>query len=42
MSNQTENNNLNFLIDPTFIMVNRLIVLSFENEDDKYPIQSSI
>ena len=34
MSNQTENNNLNFLIDPTFTNVNRLFVLTFENEDD--------
>ena len=35
MSNQTKNNNLNYLIDPTFSNVNRLFVLSFENEDDK-------
>ena len=35
MSNQTRNNNLNYLIDPTFIKVNRLFVLSFENEEDK-------
>ena len=34
MSNQTKNNNLNYLIDPTFANVNRLFVLSFENEDD--------
>ena len=34
MSNQTKNNNLNYLIDPTFTNVNRLFVLSFENEDD--------
>ena len=33
MSNQTKNN-LNYLIDPTFNRVNRLFVLSFENEDD--------
>ena len=33
-SNQTKNNNLNYLIDPTFTNVNRLFVLSFENEDD--------
>ena len=33
MSNQNENNNLNYLIDPTFSNVNRLFVLSFENED---------
>ena len=35
MSNQTKNNNLNYLIDPTFANVNRLFVLSFENEDDR-------
>ena len=35
MSNQNKNNNLNYLIDPTFSNVNRLFVLSFENEDDK-------
>ena len=44
MSNQTKNNNLNYLIDPTFTNVNRLFVLTFENEDDrtsfsKYHIQ---
>ena len=35
MSNKTKNNNLNYLIDPTFTNVNGLFVLSFENEDDK-------
>ena len=35
MSNQTKNNNLNYLIDPTFTNVNRLLVLSFENENDR-------
>ena len=35
MSNQTKNNNLNYLIDPTFTNVNRIIVLSFENENDR-------
>ena len=35
MSNQTKNNNLNYLIDPTFSNVNRLFILSFENEDDR-------
>ena len=35
MSNQTKNNNLNYLIDPTFTNVNRSFVLTFENEDDK-------
>ena len=33
MSNQTKNNNLNYLIDPTFTKVNRLFILSFENEE---------
>ena len=35
MSNQTKNNNLNYLIDPQFTDVNRLFVLSFENEEDR-------
>ena len=35
MSNQTKNNNLNYLIDPTFTNANRLFVLIFENEDDR-------
>ena len=35
VTNQTQNNNLNYLIDPTFTKVNRLFVLSFENEDDR-------
>ena len=35
MYNQTKNNNLNYLFDPTFTNVNRLFVLSFENEDDR-------
>ena len=35
MSNQTENNNLNYLIDSSFTKVNRLFVLSFQNEDDR-------
>ena len=34
MSNQTKNN-LNYLIDPTFTNVNRLFVLSFENETNR-------
>ena len=34
MSNQTTNNNLNYLIDPIFTNVNRLFVLPFENETD--------
>ena len=35
MSNQTKNNNLNYLIDSTFTNVNELFVLSFENENDR-------
>ena len=35
MSNQTKNNNLNYLNDPTFTNVNRLFVLTFENENDR-------
>ena len=35
MFNQTKNNNLNYLIDPTFTKVNRLFVLAFENENDR-------
>ena len=35
MSNQNKNNNLNYLIDPTFRNVNRLFVLSFEREDHR-------
>ena len=35
MSNQNKNNNLNYLIDPIFSNVNRLFVLSFENEDER-------
>ena len=35
MTNKNKNNNLNYLIDPTFCNVNRLFVLSFENEDDR-------
>ena len=35
MTNQTQNNNLNYLIDPTFIKVNRSFVLSFENKNDR-------
>ena len=35
MTNQTESNNLNYLIDPTFNKVNRFFVLPFENEHDK-------
>ena len=35
MSNQAKTNNFNYLIDPTFAQVNRIFVLSFENEDDR-------
>ena len=35
MTNQTKNNNLNYLIDPTFTKVNRLLVLLFEIENDR-------
>ena len=35
MSNQNKNNNLNYLTDTTFSNVNRLFVLSFENEADR-------
>ena len=34
MTNQTKNN-LNYLIYPTFTKINRLFVLSFENESDR-------
>ena len=35
MSNQTKNNNLNHLIDPTFTNVNILFLLSFDNKNDR-------
>ena len=35
MTNQTKTNHLNHLIDPSFTKVNRLFVLSFENEQDR-------
>ena len=37
MTIQPQNNNLNYLIDPTFTNVDRLFVLSFarDNADDK-------
>ena len=34
MSIQNNNNNLNYLIDPTFTNVSRLFVLSFERTED--------
>ena len=36
MNNEAKANNLNYLIDPAFNKVNRLFVLSFENEDDRF------
>ena len=46
ITNLTENNNSNYLMDPKFTKVNRLFFLSFENENDrtscsKYHIQMS-
>ena len=38
MTNQTKTNYLNYLIGPTFIKVNRLFVLSFENKKDRTSI----
>ena len=35
ITNQTKTNNLNYLIDPLFNKLNRLFVLSFENEEDR-------
>ena len=35
MSNQVANNNLNYLIDATFVNVSRLSVLSFKNDDNR-------
>ena len=35
ITNQTKTNNLNYLIDTTFTKVNRLFVLSFENDEDR-------
>ena len=33
MTKRTKTNNLNYLIDPKFNKVNRLFVLSFQNEE---------
>ena len=41
MTNQTKNNNSNYLIDPTFTKVNRLFILSFENENDRTSFSKS-
>ena len=35
MFNQNKSDNLNYLVDPVFTKVNRLFVLSFENEEDR-------
>ena len=35
VTNQTKTNHLNHLIDPTFIKVNTLFILLFENEEDR-------
>ena len=35
ISNQTANNNLNYLIDPTFSKVHRLFVLCYENGENR-------
>ena len=35
VTNQPKSNNLIYLVDPTLNKVNRLFVLSFENEDDR-------
>ena len=34
MTNQTENNKLNYLTDATFTKVNRLFILSFQNNEN--------
>ena len=34
ITTQTKNNNLDYLIDPTFRNINRLFVLSFKNGND--------
>ena len=38
MTIQSENNNLNYLIDPTFANVNRLFVLSFSRNNNTISI----
>ena len=35
MTTEAINNNLNILIDPTFTNVNRLLVLTYQNADDR-------
>ena len=41
ITNQTKNNNLNYLIGSTFTEVNRLFVFSFENESDRTSFSKS-
>ena len=41
ITNQTKNNNLNYLIGSTFTKVNRLFVFSFENENDRASFSKS-
>ena len=36
MTKQTKTNDLNYLINPPFNKINRLFVLLFENEDDRF------
>ena len=40
MTKQTTTNNLNYLINPKFIKVNRLFVWSIDNEDDRKPFSN--
>ena len=42
MSNQVRNNNLNYLIDPTFTNVNRLFVLYFKNENYSFENENDL
>ena len=42
MTNQTKTNHLNHLIDSKFTKVNRLFVLSLENEEDRISFSESI
>ena len=42
MSNQTKNSNLNYLIDPMFNRINRLVVLCFKNVYDRILFQNFI
>ena len=36
ISNQTANNNLNYLTDPTVSKVHRLYVVAYQNEEDRF------